>query len=79
MYKSGDHFVICDICGFKRYRSECRKNWKQQIVCGDTCYEKKHPQLTVRTRKDKQGVKDARPEPEDVYVSTSNPVSADDL
>ena len=78
---SGTYFQLCDICGFKKRNTETRKNWKGQIVCKDTCYESRHPQLDIRARKDRQGVKDARPEPEDTYLSTSyaDRVTADDL
>ena len=71
VYYSGDHFVICDRCAFKRLRSECRKEWTGLLVCSDTCWETKHPQLTIKPKKDMQAVKDARPEVEDVYLSTS--------
>jgi len=79
VFKSGDHFVICDRCSFKKYRSECRKEWTGLIVCRDTCWEKKHDQLETHAIRDNQAVKDARPEATDTYLSTANPVSADDL
>jgi len=79
MFKSGDYFVICDRCGFKRYRSQCKKEWTGLIVCSDTCFDHKHPQLTIKPVKDQHAVPDARPEGTDVYVSTANPVTADDL
>ena len=70
MYRPGDHYVICDMCGFKKHSSECRKNHNGLIVCADTCWEPRHPQeYMVRAKPDKQAVKDPRPEPEDVYVS----------
>lgn len=80
-YKSGDNLVICDRCGFKRFRSECRMQWNNLLVCSDGCWEPKHPQLSIKPKKDNQAVKDARPEPEDVYLSTAyaDRVTADDL
>jgi hypothetical protein len=80
-YISGTYFQICDICGFKKRNTETRINWKNQVVCADTCYERKHPQLNLRSRKDKQGVKHPRPEAEDTYLSTAyaDRVTADDL
>lgn len=79
MYKSGDYYVICDICGFKRYRSECRKNWKNQLVCSDTCYEPRHPQLDpLPVKPDIIAVPEPRPEPTIVYVG-SRDITADDL
>ena len=78
MYIPGDPFFICDRCGFKRRRSEVRKEWTGFIVCSDTCWEPKHPQLEIKARPDRQAVKDARPEPEDVFLSAGD-VTADDL
>lgn len=31
--KIGDHFVICDICGTKRYRSQCDWTWDGFLAC----------------------------------------------
>jgi len=79
VYYSGRYFQICCICGFRGYNVEMRKNWKGQIVHASTCWEKKHPQLETRAIRDNQAVKEARPEATDTYLSTANPVSADDL
>lgn len=78
-YYPGRYFQICDICGFRRYNTETKKNWLGQIVCADTCWETKHPQLDVKSKGERQHVKDARPEPEDTFCSTSDPITADDL
>jgi len=78
-YKSGDYLVICDICGFRRYASECQLNWKKQFVCSDTCYEEKHPQYTEpKSLHEKQIVPIHRPEGEDVFLSPGD-VTPDDL
>lgn len=45
-YKPGDYLVICDICGFQRYASECRMTWNNLFVCADTCWEPKHEHFT---------------------------------
>ena len=79
VYRSGDYLAICDICGFRRYASECRLNWKKQFVCADTCYEEKHPQY-----KDPVGLHEPqtvpiyRPEVEEVFLSPGD-VTPDDL
>lgn len=71
-FHPGDHYVICDMCGFRRHRSACRTNWKGFIVCADTCFEERHPQeYMVRPRPDRQAVRDARPEKTPVYIDTS--------
>lgn len=81
MYKSGEYYQICDICGFRKRNTQTRKNWKNQIVCADTCWEPRHPQLSVTSKKDKQAVRDPRPEPTDTYLSTAyaDRITADDL
>ena len=80
-YISGNNYVLCDRCGLKKLRTQCRKEWTGSLVCSDTCWEARHPQLTIKPKKDMQAVRDARPEPEDVYLSTSyaNRVKATDL
>lgn len=77
-YRPGDSYVICEICGFKRYRSDCCYNWKKNLVCKDTCWEPKHPQLSVKTRIDRITADDGRAEPADVFLG-ANDVNADDL
>jgi hypothetical protein len=81
MFVSGTYYQQCDICGFRKRNTETRLNWKKQVVCADTCWERKHPQLEIRTRKDQQSVPFPRPEGEDVYLSTSyaDRVTGDDL
>ena len=54
----GDHNVISDISGQKFKRSEMRFNWKGQLVHAATEWEEKHPQLTIRARKEQIAVTD---------------------
>jgi len=62
-YVSGDHWVLCDICSFQYYRSECVKTWDNLIACPE-CFDGPRDPLDykVRSRADKQSVRDARPE-----------------
>lgn len=76
-YTSGDHYIICDRCGFKVRRSQARKTWDNLIVCPFD-FEERHPQDFRRGRKDKIYVDDPRPEGSDTFLST-NEVSASDL
>lgn len=76
-YVLGDNYVICDICGFQYRRSECRKNWKGQIVCSSD-FEHRHPQELIKVRPEKNNVRDPRPVPEFHFVGT-NEVKPDDL
>jgi hypothetical protein len=78
MYIPGDHWIICDLCGFKTRRSRARKTWDGKLVCIPD-WEPRHPQdYLVRGKKDGQAVKDARPRPDDVFLSAGD-VTADDL
>ena len=74
---SGDHWKICDVCGFRVRASETRKRWDGAIVC-DQDYETRHPQEMVRGRHDRQIVSNPRPEPTDTFL-TANQVTADSL
>lgn len=76
-YTSGDHYVICDRCGFKVRRSDARRTWDNLIVCPFD-YEARHPQDFKRGRRDKIAVDDARPEQADIFLS-DNEVQASDL
>lgn len=76
-YQPGDNKAICDICGFAFLRSECKLNWKRQLVC-DGCWEPRHPQDYVRSTPDMLRVKDARSPGTDVFLDPGD-VTADDL
>jgi len=57
-YVRGDHNAISDISGQKFKRSEMSFNWKGQLVHTATEFEPKHPQLTIRGRKEHIAVTD---------------------
>jgi len=78
-YQAGNPRMICDICGFERRRSEMRMDWKHRMVCADTCWSPKHPQLNVRGVVSRSGVPNARPDPDPTYLDPDNPITADDL
>lgn len=61
-YKPGDPWAICDRCGLKRRKSDLRKEWTGYFVCSDTCWEPKHPQLSIRAVSDRIAVPNARPD-----------------
>lgn len=48
-YKPGDHWNVCQRCGFDMKQSESKKEWTGLIVCKD-CWEPRHPQDFVRGR-----------------------------
>ena len=57
-FVAGDHNAISDISGQKFKRSEMVFNWKGQLVHRLTEFEPKHPQLTIRSRKEQIAVTD---------------------
>lgn len=60
VYLAGDYFVLCEVCGFKKRRSECRKRWDGAIVCQED-FETKHPlDAPPPPRPKRQRVLDAR-------------------
>lgn len=65
-YIPGEHLVICDQCGFRKLRSQCRKQWDGLLVCGP-CYDPRHPQLDIQVKTEK-AKEDLRPEGEDSYL-----------
>lgn len=68
----------CQRCGFTRSSRDLRKEWTGLMVCEDTCWEPRHPQMSLRGVPDRQNLPWTRPEPEPVFLSP-NQVSAADL
>jgi len=72
MHQKGDHLFLCQRCGWKFWRSECRKECDGLIVCED-CYDEKHPQENVRSRPD--NIKAGVAEPADVTLDTETAIA----
>jgi hypothetical protein len=70
--------AICDRCGFKRKNDQLRKEWTGLMVCADTCWESKHPQLMLRVPEDNPSVPWARTEPADTFVEVGSPLLTED-
>ena len=70
-YRPGDYHVICQRCGETKYRSETRFTWDNLLVCIDSCWEPKHPQLSVKAKADKIRVADPRPDSQEISRSTT--------
>ena len=75
MYIKGDHWMVCDICGFNHRRSEMRETWDHLWVCPED-YDPRHPQLDVRAVQDSQRVDVSRPDRSSVAGSTTVGTSA---
>lgn len=65
-FRPGDHWVIDDRTGFRARASETVKEWSGAVVHRDEA-EERHPQDFVRGLRDRQSVKDARPEPPAIF------------
>ena len=76
-YIPGDFWRICDRCGRKFRQSQTRKTWDGLWVC-ERDFEERHPQDFVKSKTDKQSVREPRPEPEDYFLS-DNEVTRESL
>ena len=76
-YIPGEFYRFCERCGQKTLQSKTQKEWNGLWVC-NKCYEPRHPQDFVKSRKDLQAVPDPRPEQPDSFLA-DNAVTADDL
>jgi hypothetical protein len=66
VFRMGEAKACCDRCGFDFRLSQLKKEWTGKKVCRD-CFETRHPQDFVRAVRDRQIVRDPRPEPADVF------------
>lgn len=76
-YRPGDHLAICDICGMRKMGSELRKDYRGLMVCKDD-YETRHPQETLKVKKDRISVSNPRPQGEDRFLQPGE-VTPEDL
>ncbi len=79
-YRPGEYLIQCEICGRNAYSSAMTKNWKNQMVHTDTCFEVRHPHDHVKVRPDVARADNPRPDTNynHVYAEGLN-VTADDL
>lgn len=75
VYIPGDYYLLCDVCGFKKRRTECLERWDGAMVCRED-FEERHPLDLIRPRADRQNVRAAR-FAEPVYVTSSGYVVSD--
>ncbi len=69
-YKEGSWNVICDSCGKKRKREQCKKTWDGFLMCTvENCWYPKHPMFIPQVVKpDGLPVPDARPRPAQNFI-----------
>jgi hypothetical protein len=65
------------VCGLKFYGSELRKNYRGMMVCKDD-FETRHPQESIKVKKERIKVQDPRPQTEDRFLEPGE-VTAEDL
>ncbi len=67
-WKSGDHWVVCDVCSKQTRASSIKKRWDGLLVCPDD-YETRHPQDLLQVRKEDTSVPFSRTEPPDTFTT----------
>ena len=60
-YKMGDWYALCDRCQKKFYASQLKKEWTGWRVC-KSCFDPKHPQESLKGKKDNENVPWTRPD-----------------
>ena len=69
-YIPGKWLAICDVCGYRYYNDQLKKDWRGLMVCKDD-WETRHPQDFLKVRRDIMSPPWARPESTDQFVSTT--------
>lgn len=70
-YRPGGNYALCDKCGWKFRAYDLTKDWDGQLVCRAD-YDGRHPQDTVRGRKDNQIPEVSNPEGTDVFLGDND-------
>lgn len=55
-YKPGDHWVICDVCGWAYRHSDMKRRWDGAVVCKED-WEIRHPQDFLKAQPEDQSAK----------------------
>jgi hypothetical protein len=76
-YKHGSWNCICDRCGFWFKAEELQKEWTGLMVC-NRCWEPRHPQTLIRTPREEIAPPWTRPEPDDVFIEVTYPITTED-
>jgi hypothetical protein len=74
-YIAGDHWLVCEICGFDYRKSQMQQTWDGKWVC-EKDWEPRHPQDFVTGVPDNQAVQVARPDTTDTFNYTTMSVAA---
>jgi len=74
LYKAGDSWGICDVCGFRYYKSQLSLRWDGLMTCPSD-HETRQPQDNVKSVKEKIYVENPRPEAADKFLVSSQNTS----
>lgn len=79
-YISGEPKFVCDRCGYVRRRSMVRLEWTGNMVCSDTCWDPRPPQLDApNVYPEGLPIYPSRPEPTPVFITDADPVTRDEV
>lgn len=67
MWKRGQWYAVCDVCGFKFLSGVMRERW-DGLTVDPACWETRHPQELIRPVKE-QTPAWTNPEPDDLAIS----------
>jgi len=68
-WEPGNHWVVCDVCGFDCRHDEVKERWDGLVVCSKD-YETRHPQDFLRSFPDDSTAKGlVRPPTTDRFVN----------
>jgi hypothetical protein len=74
MWKRGQWFALCDVCGFKFLSGQLRERWDGLMV-DDACWETRHPQEFVKSVKEAT-IPWSRPDNDGINISPNEYVDA---
>lgn len=81
-YEHGTYSAICDRCGFEYKARQLRQQWNNLRCCigpeTNDCWEPRHPQESVRGKRDNQMPPWVRPVPPEITLAP-NEVTPGDL
>lgn len=79
-YVPGGTYSVCDRCSKKRRREDVAREWTNLIVCKDTCWDPRPPQLDPpNVWPEGIPLPDIRPRPANLFIDVEAPVTPGDL
>ena len=67
-FQNGNHWGVCDVCGFTYRQSGLKRRWDGAVVCKED-WEVRHPQDFLKARQEDPAAKGlVRPEPVDQFI-----------